>query len=81
VTAGRAACVQAAAQHLRRQFGRIGRPVMSKGRTPGSAVAASMSCAPIRAMSPSPYTPTVKWPPIRKARPPNIFFSLTPAAC
>jgi hypothetical protein len=32
---------------------RIGRPVMSKGRTPGWAVAAAMSCAPIRAMSPS----------------------------
>ena len=30
---------------------------MSKGRTPGWVVAASMSCAPIRAMSPSPYTP------------------------
>jgi hypothetical protein len=30
-------------------------------------------------MSPSPYTPTVKWPPVMKTRPPNIFFSLTPA--
>src|SRR5260370_1775252 len=59
---------------------RIGRPVIANGRTPSPATTAPTPtpAAPIRMISPSPQTPTVRWPRVKNLSPPDIFFSLTP---
>ena len=56
-------------------------PRISNSCAPGSCSSASVSSGSQRSISPPcPLAATARWPPIRKARPPNIFISVRPCS-